>query len=47
MASALTVQMGVDGGGGRGVVSHIGLDEAQMDAGFQQMCGIAVSQGVY
>ena len=37
---------GGDGGGGRGVGSHRGLDEAQLDAGVQPRGGRAVSQGV-
>ncbi len=40
----LTSQVGIDCGSLRRVVPQIGLDEAQVDATFQQVSGIAVPQ---
>src|SRR5688572_3463687 len=39
-------QMGVDGGGGRGIVAHILLEEAQVHSCFKQLGSIAVPAGV-
>jgi hypothetical protein len=40
-------EMGVDGGRGGRLMPQVILDETQVDAGLEQMGGIAVSQGVH
>ena len=39
-------QMGVDSGSGRGGVSQVALDEAQVETRFQQMGGIRMSESM-
>ncbi len=39
-------EMGIDRGGGGGVVAEVFLDQAEVDAGLQEMGGIGMPQGV-
>lgn len=45
-SSPTVVRWQVDGGGHQGVVAHVLLDLPEVDAGFEQMCGVAVTQRV-
>ena len=40
-------QMQIHHGGFQAVVSQVSLDSAQVDAGFEEMCGVRVPQSMY